>query len=104
MQTFVVRVSSGLVVLGMSMTMSARAQSDRIAFSSTKDGEYEIYSRREDGSGERRLTHLDLPDQRPSICPDGQEYVFDKYPHQEWSDDGSTHFGSPDWGPGVLPP
>jgi Tol biopolymer transport system component len=67
--------------MGMSLTLNAIAQSDRIAFSSTQDdAEYEIFSRREDGSGERTLTDLNLPDDRPSICPDGRAYVFDRYP------------------------
>jgi Tol biopolymer transport system component len=80
MQTFVVRVSLALVVMGVSLTFGAWAQSTRIAFSSTQNGDYEIYSRREDGTGERQLTNFVRPDDRPSICPDGRAYVFDRYP------------------------
>jgi hypothetical protein len=56
------------------MTSSAKAQSSRIAFSSTRtDADYEI------------------------------RIKYDGTQDTPWAS-GSAHFGSPDWGPGVLPP
>jgi Tol biopolymer transport system component len=47
-----------------------------IVFTSTRDGDIEIYSMNADGSGQRRLTHRPGPDGGPVFSPDGRLIVF----------------------------
>lgn len=50
--------------------------SERIVFSSDRDGNSEIYSMFEDGSEAVRLTENDFPDKEPCLSPDGSKIVF----------------------------
>jgi hypothetical protein len=48
----------------------------RIAFQSNRDGNWEIYTMRADGSGVRRLTDDHARDGEPSWSPDGRKIAF----------------------------
>lgn len=47
-----------------------------IVLTSTRNGNYEIYSMKPDGSELRRLTYNQFDDYNPSISPDGQRIAF----------------------------
>jgi len=49
---------------------------NRVAFSSKRDGNWEIYTMNKDGSGLTRLTHSDKSDVMPSWSPDGSWITF----------------------------
>jgi TolB protein len=49
---------------------------DRIAFTSDRDGDYEIYTISPDGTDLRRLTHSPGNDAHNSWSPDGEWIVF----------------------------
>lgn len=49
---------------------------DRIAFTSMRDGDLEIYTMAPDGSDVRRLTHRDGYDGGPFFSPDGSRIVY----------------------------
>jgi len=49
---------------------------DWIAFTSKRDGDYEIYRIRPDGTQLQRLTRLPGPDAHPSFSPDGEWIAF----------------------------
>jgi Tol biopolymer transport system component len=48
----------------------------RIAFASTRDGNYEIYVMNADGSAPRRLTNDPQSDYAPTWSPDGQRIAW----------------------------
>jgi Tol biopolymer transport system component len=48
----------------------------RFAFGSTRDGNFEIYSAKADGSDIQRLTHDAKQDIRPRFSPDGKRIAF----------------------------
>ena len=48
-----------------------------IAFSSDRDGDFDIYTIRPDGSGLRRITNAPGSDSRPEWSPDGTKIAFD---------------------------
>lgn len=50
--------------------------SNRIAFASDRDGDFEIFIMNADGSGLRQITHNEVPDVRPDWSPDGSSIVF----------------------------
>jgi Tol biopolymer transport system component len=52
------------------------ARDGRIVFTSTRDGDMEIYSMNADGSDVRRLTNLPGPDGGPFFSADGSRIVF----------------------------
>jgi TolB protein len=49
---------------------------DWIAFTSKRDGDYEIYRIKPDGTQLQRLTRLPGPDAHPSFSPDGEWIAF----------------------------
>jgi Tol biopolymer transport system component len=49
---------------------------ERIAFTSDRDGDYEIYTIRRDGTDLRRLTHTPGNDAHNAWSPDGEWIVF----------------------------
>ena len=49
---------------------------DRIAFTSDRDGDYEIYTIRPDGTDLRRLTHTPGNDAHNAWSPDGEWIAF----------------------------
>jgi TolB protein len=52
--------------------------SGRIAFISNRDGNFEIYTMNEDGSGVVRLTDNSVGDFRPAWSPDGTQIAFSR--------------------------
>jgi TolB protein len=70
---------SGVVQLTASGSYDAEATigpDGRIVFTSTRDGDLEIYSMNGDGSDVRRLTTRRGPDGGPFYSPDGSQIVF----------------------------
>jgi Tol biopolymer transport system component len=69
-------------VLGVALTAAAPAQATfpgangRIAFSSDRSGDFEIYTMNADGSDLERLTKEDGADAAPRWSPDGRRIVF----------------------------
>ena len=63
-------------VYGVTLRHQWSAQAQRIAFSSNRDGNYEIYVMNADGSGITRLTYHTADDWFPSWSPDGRRIVF----------------------------
>ena len=55
------------------------ATSPSIAFTSNRDGNYEIYVMNSDGSGQTNLTNNSAADSCPAWSPDGQRIAFDSY-------------------------
>lgn len=50
-----------------------------IAFTSTRDGHFQLYLMNADGSGQHRLLASSADDREPSWSPDGRSLVFDRY-------------------------
>ena len=48
----------------------------KIAFESSRDGNFEIYVMSADGSGQTNLTNDSVPDSQPSWSPDGTRIAF----------------------------
>lgn len=71
-----------LTVLALGLVSSAGATppgaNGRIAYSSTRDGNPELYSIAPDGSSERRLTRTIASEQRPSWSPDGTKIAYER--------------------------
>ena len=61
---------------GRDLDPSVSPDGRTIAFSSDRDGNYEIYAMDADGRGETRLTALAGSDTEPSWSPDGRSIVF----------------------------
>ena len=68
------RVIRALVVLFVAMGAfadpSSAAVTERIAFASDRDGDYDIYAMDPDGSNVVQLTNTPGPDINPAISPD----------------------------------
>ena len=58
----------------------------RIAFTSNRDGNDEIYVMDPDGSNVKRLTHNDADDEWPSWSPDGKRLAFQSQPRWQLGD------------------
>jgi len=56
----------------------------RIAFTSNRDQQGEIYVMRADGSGQRRLTRRPGDDWAPDFSPDGKQIAFTQLPGTIW--------------------
>lgn len=50
-----------------------------IAFHSNRDGDFEIFVMRADGSGQTQLTHDDVNEFDPTISPDGKHIAFTSF-------------------------
>ncbi len=48
----------------------------RIAFTSTRDGNYDVYVMNIDGSNVQRITHSEEREDYPAWHPDGEHVVF----------------------------
>jgi TolB protein len=59
-------------------------QNGKLAWSSNRDGNHEIYSMNSDGSGVVRLTNDPQADVQPAWSPDGQEIAFVRF-NQIWT-------------------
>jgi Tol biopolymer transport system component len=64
-----------LLVLGLFLPASINAQ-EKIAFSSNRDGNAEIYVMDPNGSNQTRLTNTPAAESVPSFSPDGSKIVF----------------------------
>jgi TolB protein len=61
---------------GINNWPSVSPDGKQLAFSSTRDGNYEIYVAGIDGKGVKRLTNHPLQDIRPRFSPDGKRIAF----------------------------
>ena len=74
--SFVHLVLASVMVLGLTLlTVDVDAQG-RIAFTSERDGNFEIYVMDADGKKQRRLSNNDFPDKNPAWSPDGRRIIF----------------------------
>ena len=69
-------ILAGIAVLGITPLMVAVDAHAQIAFSSDRDGNFEIYVMDTDGKNQRRLTNSLRDDRSPSWSPDGQRIAF----------------------------
>ena len=58
------------------LAQSAAVAGGRIAYASHRDGNWEIYVMRADGSAQTRITHNDVQDRFPIWSPDGKRMLF----------------------------
>jgi Tol biopolymer transport system component len=68
--------SLGLLVIGGPAQATFAARNGRIAFNADKGSGAEIYTMKSDGTGLRRLTHLDGEANTPDWSPDGARIAF----------------------------
>lgn len=67
---------SGTDVSDVQIACDARALSNKIVFHSDRDGDFEIYRMRPDGSNVVQLTDNDVDDFWPAVSPDGTTIAF----------------------------
>lgn len=68
---------SVLLVLGVLSSVWAKAPvTAKIAFTSNRDGNYEIYIMNPDGTGQKNLTRHKASDTQPAWSPTGEEILF----------------------------
>ena len=68
-----------LVFLLTPIQLVAQETDSKIAFSSNRDGNVEIYAMNSDGTGQTRLTHNTAYDSMPSWSPRGTKIVFTSF-------------------------
>ena len=73
------QATNGVIRLAVAPVWSPDGR--RIAFDSTRDGNWEIYTMAVDGSDVRRLTNHEAADTRPNWSPDGQWIAFQSWRH-----------------------
>src|SRR5687767_4151276 len=75
---YVLRASLLLVLIAGAVTVNAAfpGANGKIAFSSFRDGNQEIYVMNPDGSGQTRLTDNPADDGAPAWSPDGTKIAF----------------------------
>ena len=69
-------ILASVVVLGLTPLVVSAAPQAQIAFSSDRDGNWEIYVMDADGKNQRRLTNNRHDDWFPSWSPDGERIAF----------------------------
>ena len=69
-------ILASVVVLGLTPLMLAVDAQGQIAFTSNRDGDYEIYVMDINGGNPQKLTNHPHPDIDPSWSPDGQRIAF----------------------------
>ena len=69
-------IFASVVVLSLTLLMVCVDVQARIAFSSNRDGNWEIYVMNVDGGNQQNLTNNPSDDQDPSWSPDGKRIVF----------------------------
>ena len=67
---------SGADVTDVQVTCNAQALWNKIVFHSDRDGDFEIYRMRPDGSNVVQLTDNDVDDLGPAVSPDGTQIAF----------------------------
>ena len=66
----------GVIVFGLTLLMVCADAQAQIAFSSNRDGNYEIYVMNAEGANLQKLTNNPAADHSPSWSPDGKRIVF----------------------------
>ena len=72
--------TTALIISGISIsdtTETAVVDTGKIVFSSTRDGNQQIYIMNADGTNQTRLTNNSATDTNPKLSADGQKIVFD---------------------------
>ena len=69
-------ILASIIVLGLTLLMVCVDVQAQIAFSSNREGDYEIYVMDINGKNPRRLTNSRHGDYSPSWSPDGKRIVF----------------------------
>jgi len=69
----------GLACLFTTIQLASQSTSKRIAFSSNRDGNSEIYVMNPDGTGQTRLTYSDAWDSLLSWSPSGNKIAFTSF-------------------------
>ena len=69
-------ILTGVVVFGLALLVAVVNAQAQIAFSSDRDGNFEIYVMDTDGKNQQRLTKSPNADWSPSWSPDGERIAF----------------------------
>jgi Tol biopolymer transport system component len=86
---YFLRVLAALMALAIAMSAlvegagPAKAafpgQNGRIAFTSLRDGNYEIYSMKADGTEQTNLTRNSVDDMHPAVSPNGKKIAYSSF-------------------------